>query len=99
MILGHVPVLFPAYALARFLLGGSTTPVVRLVADRGHARVLRFLLALLMNWPVKTAVLPGFIVLGTSTAVAITGESGTQDALLLSLFQSAIRQKPPLAAA
>ena len=47
--------------------------------------MLRFLLALLMNWPLKTAVLPGFIVLVNSTAVAITGESGMQrDALLLS---------------
>jgi hypothetical protein len=46
-----------------------------------------------MNWPVKTAVLLGFIVSLTSTAVAITGDSGVQrDALLLS-FQSAIRQK------
>jgi len=37
-----------------------------------------------MNWPVKTVLL-GFIVSLSSTAVAITGESGMQrDALLLS---------------
>jgi hypothetical protein len=42
---------------------------------------LRFLL---MNWPVKTVLL-GFVVSLSSTAVAITGESGMQrDALLLS---------------
>jgi predicted Kef-type K+ transport protein len=53
----------------------------------GVALGLTFLLALFMNWPVKTAVLLGFIVSLSSTAVAITGESGTQrDALLLSFF-------------
>ena len=45
------------------------------------------LLALLMNWPVKTAVLLGSIVSLSSTAVAITGESGMQrDTHLPSLF-------------
>jgi hypothetical protein len=37
----------------------------------GVALGLRFLLALLMNWPVKTAVLLGFIVSLSSTAVLI----------------------------
>ena len=62
----------------------------------GVALGLRFLLALLMNWPVKTAVLLGFIVSLSSTAVAITGESEMQrDALLLS-FRSAVQKSRPL---
>ena len=50
-----------------------------------------------MNWPVETAVLLGFILSLSSTAVAIAVESEMpQDALLLS-FRSAIQKKPPLA--
>jgi hypothetical protein len=48
---------------------------------------------LLMNWPVKTVLL-GFIVSLSSTAVAITGESGTQrHALLLSFFSPRYEKK------
>ena len=60
-------------------------PLLCALLQIGVALELTFLLALLMNWPVKTAVLLGFIVSLSSTAVAIAGESGMQrDALLLS---------------
>jgi hypothetical protein len=50
-----------------------------------------------MNWPVKIAVLLGFIVSLNSTAVAIAGESGMQrDAHLFSFSVLAIQKSRPL---
>jgi monovalent cation:H+ antiporter-2, CPA2 family len=66
----------------------------------GVALGLTFLLALIMNWPVKTAVLLGFIVSLSSTAVAIAGEGGMQrDADPAFVFQSAIQKAAPCGAA
>jgi hypothetical protein len=53
-----------------------------------------------MNWPVKIAVLLGFIVSLNSTAVAIAGESGMQrDAHLFSFQSSRYKKAAPCGAA
>jgi hypothetical protein len=86
MILRHFPF---GFALA---WRASSSIARRPLLLRIHAALeLTFLLALL-KWPVKTAVLLGFIATLGSTAVATAGESEMQPTRSSAfVFQSAIR--------